>query len=46
MNYQTAQLWIAALNADNGVGYLGRNNWQLPTTQTHHRRVHEQRQEW
>jgi hypothetical protein len=33
MNYQTAELWIAALNADNSVGYLGRNNWQLPTTQ-------------
>ncbi len=33
MNYQTAQQWIAALNAYKGVGYLGRRDWQLPTTQ-------------
>ena len=33
MNYQTAQQWIAALKAYKGVGYLGRRDWQLPTTQ-------------
>lgn len=31
MDYQTALRWIAALNAyNNGSGYLGHNNWQLP----------------
>jgi len=31
MDFPTAQKWIAALNAyDNGLGYLGHNNWQLP----------------
>src|SRR5579872_6175181 len=31
MDYQTALRWIAALNAyNNGAGYLGHNNWQLP----------------
>lgn len=33
MNYATAVLWVAALNAYNGgAGYLGHNNWTLPTT--------------
>jgi hypothetical protein len=32
MNYATALRWVAAMNAsNNGVGYLGHNNWQLPT---------------
>jgi hypothetical protein len=32
MTYQTALLWVQALNAYNkGGGYLGHNNWQLPT---------------
>lgn len=31
MDFPTAQKWVAALNAyDNGRGYLGHNNWQLP----------------
>ena len=31
MDFATAQKWVAALNAyDNGLGYLGHNNWQLP----------------
>ena len=31
MDYATALRWIAALNAyNNGSGYLGHNNWQLP----------------
>lgn len=31
MDYPTALRWIAALNAyNNGAGYLGHNNWQLP----------------
>ncbi len=31
MDYATALRWVAALNADNnGAGYLGHNNWQLP----------------
>ena len=31
MDYVTAQRWVAALNAyNNGGGYLGHNNWQLP----------------
>lgn len=33
MLYQTALSWVNALNAyNNGQGYLGHNNWQLPTT--------------
>jgi hypothetical protein len=33
MTYQTALLWVAAMNAaDGGVGYLGHDDWQLPTT--------------
>ena len=33
MNYATAVNWVAALNAYNGgAGYLGHNNWTLPTT--------------
>ncbi len=33
MNYATAVMWVAALNAFNGgAGYLGHNNWTLPTT--------------
>ena len=33
MDYQTALNWVAALNAfNNGVGFRGRNNWQLPVT--------------
>ncbi len=32
MNYATAVQWVAAMNASNsGAGYLGHNNWQLPT---------------
>ncbi len=31
MDFATAQKWVAALNAyNNGAGYLGHNNWQLP----------------
>jgi uncharacterized protein (TIGR03437 family) len=31
MDFPTAQKWVAALNAyNNGSGYLGHNNWQLP----------------
>ena len=33
MNYATAVQWVAAMNALNGgIGYLGHNNWTLPTT--------------
>jgi hypothetical protein len=33
MDYATALRWVAAMNAlDHGAGYLGHNNWQLPTT--------------
>jgi len=33
MNYATAVAWVAAMNAfDGGKGYLGHNNWSLPTT--------------
>jgi hypothetical protein len=33
MDYATAIRWVTAMNAfDHGVGYLGHNNWQLPTT--------------
>ncbi len=33
MDYPTAQSWVAALNAYNqGQGYLGHNNWQLPAS--------------
>jgi hypothetical protein len=32
MNYTTAVQWVAAMNAlGHGAGYLGHNNWQLPT---------------
>ena len=32
MNYATAVQWVAAMNKlDHGAGYLGHNNWQLPT---------------
>jgi hypothetical protein len=32
MDYATALRWVDAMNkADNGAGYLGHNNWQLPT---------------
>lgn len=32
MSYAAAVQWAAAMNASNdGVGYLGHNNWQLPT---------------
>lgn len=31
MDFSTAQNWVAAMNAyNNGRGYLGHNNWQLP----------------
>jgi len=31
MDYGTALRWVAAMNAyNNGMGYLGHNNWQLP----------------
>ena len=33
MDYATALQWVDALNSLNGgVGYLGHNNWTLPTT--------------
>jgi hypothetical protein len=33
MDYATALRWIDAMNKlDHGAGYLGHNNWQLPTT--------------
>ena len=32
MNFATAVRWVGAMNAfHNGAGYLGHNNWQLPT---------------
>jgi hypothetical protein len=32
MDYATAVRWVAAMNsAENGAGYLGHHNWQLPT---------------
>jgi hypothetical protein len=32
MDYATAIRWVEAMNAlDNGAGYLGHNNWQLPS---------------
>ncbi len=31
MNWDTANSWIAAMNADGGTGYLGFNDWRLPT---------------
>jgi hypothetical protein len=32
MDYATAVLWVAAMNKlDNGAGYQGHHNWQLPT---------------
>lgn len=35
MDYAAALRWVAAMNAlDHGVGYLGHNNWQLPTAPT------------
>src|SRR5271157_1281007 len=35
MDYATALQWVDALNSLNGgVGYLGHNNWTLPTTPT------------
>lgn len=32
MDYKTALRWVAALNAYEGRGYLGRSDWALPTT--------------
>jgi hypothetical protein len=33
MDYATALRWVLAMNtSNNGSGYLGHNNWQLPTT--------------
>ncbi len=33
MDYATAVRWVDAMNKlDHGAGYLGHNNWQLPTT--------------
>ena len=32
MNWDTANSWITAMNADGGEGYLGFNDWRLPTT--------------
>lgn len=33
MDYPTAEIWVQALNAYNdGHGYLGHKDWQLPTT--------------
>lgn len=35
MDYSTAIQWLTALNGvDGGVGYLGHNNWTLPTSPT------------
>ena len=34
MDWATANLWIAAMNADGGSGYLGYNDWRLPETIT------------
>ena len=32
MDYATAVRWVDAMNKlDHGAGYLGHNNWQLPT---------------
>ncbi len=31
MTGDTAENWIAAMNADGGTGYLGYNRWHLPT---------------
>jgi len=30
MSWDTAQSWIAAMNADGGTGYLGYTDWRLP----------------
>ncbi len=36
MDYPTALEWLAALNGLNGgLGYLGHNDWTLPTTPTY-----------
>lgn len=32
MTWSTANSWITAMNADGGTGYLGFNDWRLPTT--------------
>ena len=32
MNWDTANQWIAAMNVDNGTGYLGFNDWRMPLT--------------
>jgi len=32
MNWPGARFWIDAMNADGGAGYLGYNDWRLPTT--------------
>lgn len=32
MDWDTANNWINAMNADSGTGYLGYNDWRLPTT--------------
>ena len=32
MTLNTANNWITAMNADGGTGYLGFNDWRLPTT--------------
>jgi hypothetical protein len=34
MSFSTAMEWLAALNDNGGSGYLGHNNWTLPTTPT------------
>lgn len=31
MTWDTANLWITAMNANGGTGHLGINNWRLPT---------------
>ena len=31
MDFATANSWITAMNADSGTGYLGFNNWRMPT---------------
>lgn len=32
MDWDTANHWIMAMNADGGTGYLGFNDWRMPTT--------------
>ena len=41
MDYATALRWVDAMNKlDHGAGYLGHNNWQLPTAPVQDRAAH------